>query len=400
VPFYHPSPVRGRPPVEIHSIPHTRSDQSRIFSSESASTNAFQEFGSKLRIKKLDSVRGIAAMMVVLGHCYGAAISPLIIYYHAWPLLVFWDGSEAVPMFFVLSGYVLAVQILTNRVHTYAGFVVRRFFRIWPAFALIILAACGGFVVLAAKGVNFSNAPIAPSVSLQSLFSNLFMIGQSKAIDPPAWSLFVEMRASLVFPIIMYILFRTRFSIAVCIGLIFSIAGSRLVHADWLGLQAEEIGDTSKFIWLFVVGAGFAFPGNPIVKAFGVATPVQLLFALVIGITLIEYRFFPYALPAKNYVPMIGVIILFLICLQSRLAAVILERKSFLFLGRVSYGLYLIHWPILIVFGALSAFYGYDRGVGIATIIVSIILAWLINVAIETPMIKVGRRISTALEPA
>ena len=337
-------------------------------------------------------------MVVVLGHCFGAAVTPLINYLHAWPLQIFWDGSDAVSMFFVLSGYVLAVQMLTNRVHSYVGFVVRRFFRIWPAFIVVILAAFGGFATLSMKGIDLSNAPIEPSLSLNSLFNNLFMTGQSDAIDPPVWSMFVEMRASLVFPIIMYVLFRMRFSTAVFIGLLFSLAGSRLVHADFLGSQVIWFGITSKFIWLFVVGAGLAFPSNPTVAAFGSATRAQLLFALFIGITLIEYRFFPYALPAKNYVPSIGIIILFLICLQSRLAAVILEWKFFIFLGRVSYGLYLVHWPILIAFGALALFYGWDHGVGMATIIISIILAWLMNIVVETPMITLGRRISNALE--
>jgi peptidoglycan/LPS O-acetylase OafA/YrhL len=80
------------------------------------------------RVRKLDSVRGIAAMMVVVGHCYGEQLSAVVQGTPLWPLQILWDGLDAVNMFFILSGYVLALQISAQKVTTYTGFAVRRFF--------------------------------------------------------------------------------------------------------------------------------------------------------------------------------------------------------------------------------------------------------------------------------
>src|SRR3954469_10054060 len=101
--------------------------------------------GSRRRIAELDALRGIAALVVVLYHWL--AVMP------AWaadttgrggwsvllnvakysPLRVFAAGSEAVVLFFVLSGFVLALPFVEGRAGTYRAFLIRRALRIYPA---------------------------------------------------------------------------------------------------------------------------------------------------------------------------------------------------------------------------------------------------------------------------
>ena len=97
-----------------------------------------------MRIKQLDILRGIAAISVFLGHVLG-------VYSFEWygwkyinqsPLRVFWDGFAAVNLFFVLSGCCLALPYLDNKNRkkiNYLEFIVKRIFRIYPAFIVSII---------------------------------------------------------------------------------------------------------------------------------------------------------------------------------------------------------------------------------------------------------------------
>lgn len=85
------------------------------------------------RIGRLDALRGVASLVVLAGHC-----SPPLLHW-AWWLRPLGDGYGAVLLFFLLSGYVLALQLGSPQRPGYAGFLIRRFFRIWPAFAVVLV---------------------------------------------------------------------------------------------------------------------------------------------------------------------------------------------------------------------------------------------------------------------
>ncbi len=350
------------------------------------------------RLQKLDSVRGIAALMVVVSHCYGEHLSQLVIGLHLWPLQIFWNGADAVSMFFILSGYVLALQI-NRKGTTYSGFVVRRFFRIWPTFALVIILSA--FLFEAARYIGLQMADVSPrpfpSVSGYSVLANLLMIGEQKAIDPPVWSLFVVMRISLLFPLIMILVCRTNLYVAVFVGLAYSILASRLVHAG-LGTAINEFAETSKFVWLFVIGAALTIPENPVVRAFDKLNGPARATVLIIGICIVLYRYAPWPLLARNYVPSLGVALIFLVCLRSPTAERLLERASLLFLGRISFGIYLVHYPILVFVLSTTAL----PPLAAATLVIalSILAAWALFVTVEQPMMDLGRNLLTRMSAA
>ena len=105
------------------------------------------------RNRGLDGIRGVAAAMVVAHHlalCGGWMSDPFaeqpaissgferVMTYT--PLHLLWAGGEAVFVFFVLSGYVLARTDVSTPRRT-AGFVGKRFVRLYvPAVAAIALA--------------------------------------------------------------------------------------------------------------------------------------------------------------------------------------------------------------------------------------------------------------------
>jgi peptidoglycan/LPS O-acetylase OafA/YrhL len=176
----------------------------------------------------------------------------------------------------------------------------------------VIIAAVGLFEVARFADVSVITLPppfLMPSISSSSLIANLLMIGHVNAIDPPVWSLFVEMRISLMFPFIFMLVLRTNVIISLFLGLTYSILASRLAH-DGSALVVD-FANTSRFVYLFVVGAVLAVPNNRSVLL--LKGPVIKVAVFLVAICLIEYRFSPWPLPIRNYIPSIGVALLFLL---------------------------------------------------------------------------------------
>ena len=99
-----------------------------------------------MRYIQFDALRGIAALVVVLGHYIG--MMPINDYSKAWfiisnlPIRILWDGAGAVNLFFVLSGFCVALPYMQKnnpRPVNYVAFMVRRIFRLYPAYFVALL---------------------------------------------------------------------------------------------------------------------------------------------------------------------------------------------------------------------------------------------------------------------
>ena len=347
---------------------------------------------SQSRIGKLDSVRGIAALMVVVGHCGGWPMLPDTHGPFFWWLSVFSEGEAAVLMFFLLSGFVLALQLNSSKSPTYLGFVIRRFFRIWPTFAVTVILAyllLHWFGVPVPAETGSTNAPALPTPS--ALAQNLLMVGSPHTIDPPVWSLYVEARVSLIFPLLCLLAYRLNFYWATILSLVASVLVSRLIHWD-IPEVLLSLAAASRFIVLFVIGAALTRAHNPVAVLYGrLPLPIKT-FGLVVALICLEYRFIPTELPLPllAYVRWLGVSLLFVYCLYSETAETLLNRRPLLFLGRISYSLYLVAFPIMLVVEAnvprpWSTF---------LVLLLSIVAAWFINSWVERPMIALGRILS------
>ncbi|MCT7487110.1 acyltransferase family protein [Aliarcobacter cryaerophilus] len=84
----------------------------------------------KRYFNEFDFLRGLAAITVFMSHSLG------VYDMKTFPFTLISDGHAAVILFFVLSGFVLMYQSLNSNYNSYA-FVIRRFFRIYPAFIFI-----------------------------------------------------------------------------------------------------------------------------------------------------------------------------------------------------------------------------------------------------------------------
>ncbi len=93
------------------------------------------------RIPELDGIRGIAIGMVLIAHCFDIVSRPgSALAYALVPLRLDWTGVD---LFFVLSGFLIGGILLDARESSnyFRVFYTRRFFRIVPIYAVLLLCA-------------------------------------------------------------------------------------------------------------------------------------------------------------------------------------------------------------------------------------------------------------------
>lgn len=137
----------------------------------------------ELRIPELDALRGLAVLAVLLFH-YTSRFDSIYGYSEA-PVLTFPDGSFGVEFFFAISGFVIIWT--TSRTRHVRDFFVSRFSRLWPAYAVGVALTWTIVALFGLPGREFGPLP--------ALF-NLTMLQELLGIphiDGAYWSLYVEL---------------------------------------------------------------------------------------------------------------------------------------------------------------------------------------------------------------
>ena len=180
------------------------------------------------RLTQLDSLRGLAALSVLLYHYFlvfevvynsdsstgGEVCNNWFIFAYTYtPLHIVWVGHEAVVFFFVLSGFVLALPYLQSSTPmSYGSYLIKRVFRIYPAYLCAIALAIIVNVFLYKVGTDglpvFWKGNIGQRWQWDGnlIWDHILLVGSFNynRFIPPVWSLVYEMRISLLFPFIMY----------------------------------------------------------------------------------------------------------------------------------------------------------------------------------------------------
>ena len=148
--------------------------------------------------RPLHGVRGIASIIVVLSH-----ICNLVLFHD--PILNissgFFNGTASVVLFFVLSGLVLSRSAMnaTNSMTSYFFFVLRRAFRLMPLLILTNVVSAG-FVYWVHPYLTYTE-PLTGPFALKAFLGGFF--GASTKLNGPSWSIFIEVLASILMPLIV-----------------------------------------------------------------------------------------------------------------------------------------------------------------------------------------------------
>jgi peptidoglycan/LPS O-acetylase OafA/YrhL len=174
---------------------------------------------SKEQLPCLTALRGIAALWVVIYHYSVQCFPNLDVRPHTY---LIHKGYLAVDMFFMLSGFVLAhvyhrpfSESVTGR--NYWKFIAARIARIYPLHLLVLLlfvaTALTSHLMSGETSRVVRDVPLQGPQSVEAFFANLLMLQGLRAgtlsWNYPAWSISVEFMAYLLFPFLLPGIWRT-----------------------------------------------------------------------------------------------------------------------------------------------------------------------------------------------
>jgi peptidoglycan/LPS O-acetylase OafA/YrhL len=363
------------------------------------------------RLEELDSLRGAAALVVVFHHTLMVlprfsdftagrtrphGLGEMLMFQT--PLALLWAGHAAVLLFFTLSGFVLALPWLNGRAPTYPVFAVRRIFRIWAPYMAVV-----GAVMLMLLTVRFPplhglsswlNKSWNHPVTWDVLVQHILMTGEDDFVDNPVWSLDWEMRISAVFPLLMLPLVRWRAAGGLAAGGLLLVAyfGFELV------LKRPGQGDPVFLLYTlgFVVGAILAACQDQIRTL--LAKPwASLGLAAAAAVTLSRTPPFAWQDTPGELIMLAGAVALICAAIAPGPLHRALLRPALKSLGRISYSLYLVHVPVIL----LAAHLLHGRApvwavmaIGVAG---ALALATGVNRLVEESFDRLGRRLAGRL---
>ena len=340
----------------------------------------------------IDGLRAVAVLSVVLFHL-------------GLPLR---GGYVGVDIFFTISGFLIGTIILretAERRFTFAGFYERRIRRIFPAlFAMLAVSSIFAFkYLLPLELVTYSRSLVAAAFS----FSNIFFFFQSGYFDTDAatkpllhtWSLAVEEQFYILLPILLVLLRRylpRRVDIALYALTVVSFA---------IALPGAYHHPSATFYWPhtraweLLLGTVLSLESCPRIRK-----PILRNAGGIAGLALIAFAVFLY----HSWTPFPGLAALppclgaALIIAAGRsgpnLAGRLLALRPVVFVGLISYSLYLWHWPVFVFYK-----YGFTLIRGLThhqsqayLLVLSLVLAILswrfIEVPFRTGPLRTGRR--------
>ncbi|ESQ75106.1 acyltransferase [Asticcacaulis sp. AC402] len=341
---------------------------------------------SPAEIRSLTGLRGLAALYVVLFHANGFWRFPD-------PVRPFINhGYMAVDLFFILSGFVMAMTYAHMFedgfcIKKFKHFLLLRLARIYPLFALMTVLTAILIVTVLAPTYRFEDLPLAllPNFTLTQVW------GLSNSIVPPSWSISAEWAAYLLFPPGVWLALKvsrrwTLLGLLVSFVVLAAIAyGPHWLAEKPLGLRhgpldivsSYALGTTLRCLASFYIGlVAWRFKDLIPARAAGV------LFVLALGLLCVK----------GSDMFLIGIFAVMIMALShdTGWVARLMQVRWVYWLGGISFALYLIHDIVQkIIFKALPA-WGLSEGLPkwgwvIVSVAVSIALSALCHYGFERP---------------
>jgi peptidoglycan/LPS O-acetylase OafA/YrhL len=382
------------------------------------------------RLTELDSVRGLAAFVVLLHHCWQAILPdqnvfPVIIQgttavhssaflkaafvVSVTPLRLLFSGHAAVAVFFVLSGFVLTQSAGSTNWAQYPAYLVRRVCRIWLPFAVAILAAtslCLALAPVPIQGMDWVNSSWNLPVDFRLVAGHLLMVGTSfyETLDNPMWSLVHEMRISVIFPLLVLATVASpRITLLVSLLTLVALSITRLfTPLDALAASHLAAGillscmQTARYVFCFVLGILLAqreshitalLRANPVLRSgLWVATAALLCI--------------PYTKSYLDLAYAVGAVSLLALCMSTPSVVRWLRTPALVHLGETSYSLYLFH--LIVILALIHILHDRLSIYWILCIAIpsALLMAWFSHRFIEMPANRFGKSMARRLNPS
>ena len=329
-------------------------------------TTVIEKTSQPVRFELLDGLRGVAAVLVIWYHFFeGFATTPMNQMMN--------HGYLAVDFFFVLSGFVIGYAYdgrFASRRITCGGFMLRRVIRLQP---MVVLAVVLGAVAYLVQGaVKWDGTPVSEHLLVVALLLGLFLIpvpagfgadvrgnGEMFPLNGPSWSLFFEYIGSLLYALVLHRLGRKTLAAVtalsgagLCWVLFGNMSGAYHLGVGWSTADFGWLGGFFRLSFSFSAGLLMhrCFKARRVRGAFWLCS---LLIAVVMAMPYVGGTAAPSIYNAIY--DAVCTIVLFPTIVYVGACGTTTDRFSTRlcnFTGRLSYPLYIIHYPVMYLFYA------------------------------------------------
>lgn len=314
-------------------------------------------------IPSLDGLRGIAALLVVQAH--------IGLIFPSTALHLVTMGSEAVGLFFALSGFLMSHLYGSRPVtkENVLDFLVSRFARIYPVYlAAVVLVA----MLSSMQNLDF----VQPIVGGTDFVRHVFLLGSSGVF----WSIPPEIQFYLLFPILWLCLAHPHRYGGVIVGFTVVVVVDGLLELPGPGIML--VSKLPYFLFGALAGTMHSYWDRWAPSAL---TGIFTLFLLAV--------FFTYRHVLPSFSPefwslqsaIAAAVIVALVARQPPIAAYVLAAAPVRFLGTISFSLYLFHVPIMFLARRTFDTLMPEPALIVVTLVVAAGGAWFIHETIEVP---------------
>ena len=369
------------------------------------SMNKFTD--SKPHYDLLDGLRGVAALLVVWYHVfegYQFAGGKAIIDFAN-------HGYLAVDFFFILSGFVIgyAYDSRWSTGLTIGSFFKRRLIRLHP---MVIMGVIIGAVGFATEGFTRWDGSATPlSMVMLCMLTSMFMIpavpgaahevrgnGEMFPLNGPTWSLFFEYIGNIIYALVLRRLstgilkvLTAIIGVALAVYALTDAAGYGCIGVGWTLDTANFTGGLLRMLFPFTLGTLIARIFKPLKHAKGAFWVCSLLLVAIFHVPYIAGTS-PVSLNGLFEMACIAIVFPCLLWLgASGKTTDAFSQRICSFLGRISFPLYMVHYPIMYSFykwliRTEQYSFGETWPVALCVLAASILLAYLCLVLYETPV--------------
>ncbi|MEA1064758.1 acyltransferase family protein [Erwinia sp. HR93] len=334
----------------------------------------------------IDGLRAIAVMLVIFYHVGFKLVS---------------GGFIGVDIFFVISGYLITSIIRSDfdrGVFSFSVFYARRIKRIVPAlFVVILVTSITSFFILFPDDLSsFSKSVKYTSLSIGNLFfikhgSDYFSQLMEQAPLLHTWSLAVEEQFYIIWPLLLFVSFKLlRAKINSVIVLISFFAIISCIYSSYLICEwpVSSYYSLGSRVFELLIGCllallcGGTSPSLPC-KAMNFISVASLVGLLCTGFLIGKSNSFP---GFMALIPCLLTALFIMTGKDGRLAHgnAFISSRPFVYIGKISYPMYLWHWPII----AFVNYRGYEKttDVSLFIILITVVMAMVTYTFVEKPI--------------
>lgn len=315
-----------------------------------------------MRFKGIDGLRAFAVVSVIASHAH-----------------VFWlhGGGVGVDIFFGISGFLITYLLINEQKSRgridIGKFWLRRLLRLMPA--LLVVVVCVDVLAIAVSYVrpnDYLQDSLAATPSVLLYFSNWMIVGTDSSYlgwFGPLWSLSVEEQFYLVWPLVVILVMRTRrpltilasvasvVAVAAAVNRFFVLDGANLYRTFGTDVRVDML--LAGGLLAIAMRAGFAQRVEAVSRILAAPAAVYLVFVAIMvpefgapGVEDEARLYYTVGLPfvALSTVAIVG----FIVTHQGGITARALSARPLAYTGRISYGMYLWHYPVIMAIKAVT----------------------------------------------